>query len=283
MDADSFNANGLAWAVSRWNDEVKHRPLVNVHRRTLDDTWRQVIRYFGGDPDKLIGPSHDTLHMQAQEERAWKPPVHGVKGTYAAEAAVDVLREQGVVDGVREAVIVQCPGCGEGVAEGMACRRKRGHVRPSDCKASPPREGDPDAYGVMASVGSKPLTVNFEFESLTPLEGMDRIYAEYAKTFGRYPDAFMAQVVGQTKEDLFIWWGAHREKIRVALVAAGMTEALPRSDSEEAADGIEVVMAERNYPCAPKNAARVGWEAAFRWLRTHGVQGTLNDQQEQPR
>lgn len=101
MDADSFNANGLAWAVSRWNDEVKHRPLVNVHRRTLDDTWRQVIRYFGGDPDKLIGPSHDTLHMQAQEERAWKPPVHGVKGTYAAEAAVDVLREQGVVDGVK--------------------------------------------------------------------------------------------------------------------------------------------------------------------------------------
>lgn len=74
MDADSFNKNGLAWAVSRWNDEVKHRPLVNVHRRTLDDTWRQVIRYFGGDPDKLIGPSHDMLMMQAQEARAWKPP-----------------------------------------------------------------------------------------------------------------------------------------------------------------------------------------------------------------
>jgi hypothetical protein len=32
-----------------------------VHRRTLDDTWRQVIRHFGGDPDKLIGPNHDTL------------------------------------------------------------------------------------------------------------------------------------------------------------------------------------------------------------------------------
>jgi hypothetical protein len=62
--------------------------------------------------------------------------------------------------------------------------------------------------------------VNFEFESLPPVEGMDRIYAEYSKTFGRTPDAFMAQVVEQTKEDLFIWWAAHRERIREALVLA---------------------------------------------------------------
>lgn len=75
MDAEqSFNANGLAWAVSCWQAEVKNRPLVNVHRRTLDDTWRQVIRYFGGDPDKLVGPSHDVQLMQQQEARAWKPP-----------------------------------------------------------------------------------------------------------------------------------------------------------------------------------------------------------------
>jgi hypothetical protein len=71
---DSFNANSVAWAVSRWQDEVMNRPLVNVHRRTLDGTWRQVIRYFGGDPDKRIGPSHDTLLMREQEARAWKPP-----------------------------------------------------------------------------------------------------------------------------------------------------------------------------------------------------------------
>lgn len=70
---ESFNQNGRAWAVSRWQDEVSQRPLANVHRRTLDDTWRQVIRYFGGDPGKLLGPDHDTLHMQAQEARAWKP------------------------------------------------------------------------------------------------------------------------------------------------------------------------------------------------------------------
>lgn len=78
MDAlESFNANSVAWAVSRWRDEVANRPLVNVHRRTLDDVWRQVIRHFGGDPDKLIGPSHDTLLMREQEARAWKPPAAG--------------------------------------------------------------------------------------------------------------------------------------------------------------------------------------------------------------
>ncbi len=58
---DAANANGLAWAVSRWDAEVSNRPLVNVHRRTLDDCWRQVVRYFGGNPDKLLGASHDTL------------------------------------------------------------------------------------------------------------------------------------------------------------------------------------------------------------------------------
>lgn len=54
----------LEWAVYRWRDEVEHRPLINVHRRTLDDTWRQVIRYAGGNPDELIGPSHDSLLAQ---------------------------------------------------------------------------------------------------------------------------------------------------------------------------------------------------------------------------
>lgn len=53
--------NGLAWAISRWHAEVKNRPLQNAHRRTLDDAWRQVISYFGGNPDSLLGPSHDDL------------------------------------------------------------------------------------------------------------------------------------------------------------------------------------------------------------------------------
>jgi len=51
----------LEWAVSRWNAEVSQRPLVNVNRRPLDDTWRQVIRYAGGNDRELIGPTHDEL------------------------------------------------------------------------------------------------------------------------------------------------------------------------------------------------------------------------------
>lgn len=54
-------AQGLSWAIGRWRQEVEGRPLVNIHRRTLDDTWRQVIRWFGGDPEALIGPAHDDL------------------------------------------------------------------------------------------------------------------------------------------------------------------------------------------------------------------------------
>src|SRR6266576_3987664 len=51
----------LQWAVERWNAEVRNRPLVNVNRRPLDDTWRQVIRYAGGNDRELIGPTHDEL------------------------------------------------------------------------------------------------------------------------------------------------------------------------------------------------------------------------------
>ena len=66
--------------------------------------------------------------------------------------------------------------------------------------------------------------VRFCYESMKPIEGFDAIYAEYATTFCRYPDDFMAKVVRQTKEDLFMWWGAHREKIRAGLVLLAAQE-----------------------------------------------------------
>lgn len=56
--------NLLEWACFRWREEVQDRPLENVHRRTLDDAWRQVIRFAGGDPDALVGPSHDVRCAQ---------------------------------------------------------------------------------------------------------------------------------------------------------------------------------------------------------------------------
>ena len=66
--------------------------------------------------------------------------------------------------------------------------------------------------------------VRFCYESMKPIEDFDAIYAEYATTFCRYPDDFMAKVVRQTKEDLFMWWGAHREKIRAGLVLLAAQE-----------------------------------------------------------
>ena len=49
------------WAVARWRAEVQDRPLENKSRRPLDDTWRQVMRFAGLDPDEAVGPSHDAL------------------------------------------------------------------------------------------------------------------------------------------------------------------------------------------------------------------------------
>lgn len=110
----------------------------------------------------------------------------------------------------------------------------------------------------------EPVSINFEFESLPPLDGMDRIYAEYSKTFGRLPDEFMAKVVGQTKADLFIWWGAHRERIRDALVAAEEAERLnppvapePPTNWEDLADYYVKLSGKRTHAsdcatsCAP--------------------------------
>lgn len=57
----------VLWAVGRWKAEVENRPLVNKNRRALDDTWRQVIRHFGGDPGLLLPlPNHDTMVAASQ-------------------------------------------------------------------------------------------------------------------------------------------------------------------------------------------------------------------------
>lgn len=49
------------WAICRWRAEVANRPMQNIHRRSLDTTWRQVIRQFGGDDVVLCGPPHNDL------------------------------------------------------------------------------------------------------------------------------------------------------------------------------------------------------------------------------
>jgi len=59
-----MNKELLAWVVGRWNDEVYFLPMDNIHRRTLDDTWRQVIRWAGSDDRALLGPTHDEILYQ---------------------------------------------------------------------------------------------------------------------------------------------------------------------------------------------------------------------------
>jgi len=57
-------AETLRWAVRRWEAEVSLRPLINVNRRALDDTWRQIVRYCDGDAAALLGPKHGELLAQ---------------------------------------------------------------------------------------------------------------------------------------------------------------------------------------------------------------------------
>ena len=84
-----------------------------------------------------------------------------------------------------------------------------------------PPAAQPSQAPVVQAVQTE---VRFKYESMKPIDGYDAIYAEYATTFGRYPDDFMSKVVRQTKEDLFMWWGAHREKIRAGLVLLAAQE-----------------------------------------------------------
>ncbi|MEX3952003.1 hypothetical protein AB4Y40_30140 [Paraburkholderia sp. EG287B] len=60
-DCDRIRHGLAKWATERWNAEVRNRPLVNVHRRALDDTWRQVIRHCGADDVALLGQRHGDL------------------------------------------------------------------------------------------------------------------------------------------------------------------------------------------------------------------------------
>lgn len=59
------------WASERWHAEVKNRPMVNVHRRALDDTWRQVLRRLGIDDRARLGPTHDELRAEITT-REWE-------------------------------------------------------------------------------------------------------------------------------------------------------------------------------------------------------------------
>jgi hypothetical protein len=56
--ADYIDAEDVArWVVEQWDSEVANRPLENIHRRTLDTTWRQVYRFVTNGRE-LPRPTH---------------------------------------------------------------------------------------------------------------------------------------------------------------------------------------------------------------------------------
>lgn len=60
----------LDFALRRWHESVAGCPLVNAHRRTRDDVWREVISFAGGDPELLIGPRHEAMLAEQEAIRA---------------------------------------------------------------------------------------------------------------------------------------------------------------------------------------------------------------------
>lgn len=54
----------IDWAAEQWHAQVANRPMVNVHRRSLDDVWRQVLRHLGVDDRARLGPTHDELRAE---------------------------------------------------------------------------------------------------------------------------------------------------------------------------------------------------------------------------
>jgi len=92
----------VLWAVERWKAEVENRPLVNKNRRPLDDTWRQVIRHFGGDPGLLLSlPNHDAMVAASQA---------GI-GPLADEPKD--IPHPAKSDSSPVPVVIACPACGE--------------------------------------------------------------------------------------------------------------------------------------------------------------------------
>jgi hypothetical protein len=49
------------WIAEQWHAEVANRPLVNVHRKRLDDKWRQLLERLHVDHRARLGPTHDEL------------------------------------------------------------------------------------------------------------------------------------------------------------------------------------------------------------------------------
>lgn len=110
---DYNNLANLQWAIDRWNAEVKNRPMINIHRRSLDDCWRQCVKRFGGDPDKLLGPSHDELRSRITTAEWLK--MGGSLGEHVNKVRYEYLRDSKRLAVDPDTKIVVCGNGGEDV------------------------------------------------------------------------------------------------------------------------------------------------------------------------
>jgi hypothetical protein len=101
------------------------------HVTDFDDNVHWLDANGGPDGDEkeaeFIGTGNEAIAEGDRRSDLWERRTGGL--------AAKITREsRGLAHGVRVARIVQCAGCGEGVVPGEgACRRKRGHERPTDC------------------------------------------------------------------------------------------------------------------------------------------------------
>jgi len=58
--ATNEHGERAAWALQQWESEVLYRPAVNVHRKMLDDKWREIYRDATGG-DEIPYMTHDEL------------------------------------------------------------------------------------------------------------------------------------------------------------------------------------------------------------------------------
>lgn len=107
--------NLAAWAVDRWKAEVENRPLINRNRRTLDDTWRQVIRHLNPEALGQLGPCHDDLIAGMQ------PKLDGHRPVWTAGVTLHELIVESQKEGKTPAeVVIEAASAGYKITEDVA-------------------------------------------------------------------------------------------------------------------------------------------------------------------
>ena len=72
----TVKGNLLSWAVDRWLEDVKNRPMVNIYRPGMDKAYRTLVHHLGGEPDELLGTEHKARVAAGESDAAPTEPVN---------------------------------------------------------------------------------------------------------------------------------------------------------------------------------------------------------------